>query len=103
LTGRLSQARASFAKEHGKSSSSHHKILKSSKPQPEPAPKTVVKADKAEPKKAKTTPVTPERQAVNMELAQSGSAFSVSTLSQLANRQPQIEQTGPNEVTISLH
>jgi len=103
FTDRLSKARASFAKEHGKSSPSRHKVLKSSKPGSEPAPKPAVKAEKAMPKKAKTTPVTPERQAVNMELAQSGNAFSVSTLSQLANRQPQIEQTGPNEVTISLH
>jgi hypothetical protein len=46
--------------------------------------------------------VTAARQADNMELAQSGSAFSVSTLSQLANR-PSVEQSGPDEVTISLH
>jgi hypothetical protein len=59
--------------------------------------------DKKTTDQATTAPVTPERQAVNMELAQSGSAFSVATLSQLANRQPQIEQTGPNEVIISLH
>jgi hypothetical protein len=57
----------------------------------------------AEDKKATPAPVTPERQAVNMELAQSGSAFSVATLSQLANRPPRVEQNGPNEVTISLH
>ena len=49
------------------------------------------------------TPVTPARQAVNMELAQSGNAFSVATLSQLANRNDAPEQTGPNEYTISLH
>ncbi len=50
-----------------------------------------------------TNTVTATRQADNMELAQSGSAFSVATLQQLANREPKIEQTGPNEVTISLH
>jgi hypothetical protein len=47
--------------------------------------------------------VTPAPQAVNMELAQSGNAFSVATLSQLANRQPKVQQTGPDELTISLH
>jgi len=59
------------------------------------------KAAAAKPKASK--PVTPQDQSVKMELAQSGSAFSVATLSGLANRQPKIEQTGPNEVTISLH
>jgi hypothetical protein len=106
FTDRLSKARASFAKEHGKKKPAHHKVLKSSKPEAKPAASPVaIKAEAEKPaaQKPQTTPVTPERQAVNMELAQSGSAFSVSTLSQLANRQPQIEQTGPNEVTISLH
>jgi len=106
FTDRLSKAKANFAKEHGKKKPSHHKVLKSSKPQTEEAAAPVtIKAEAEKPvvEKPKATPVTPERQAVNMELAQSGSAFSVSTLSQLANRQPQIEQTGPNEVTISLH
>lgn len=99
---RLSKAKASFTREHSKKSS-HHKILKTAKPSDEP--KADVKSEIKEPtvQKPTATPVTPERQAVNMELAQSGSAFSVATLSQLANRQPQIEQTGPNEVTISLH
>jgi hypothetical protein len=94
ITKRLAKARSSFAKDHGK----HKK-----KPAPEPAPHAEP-IQAAKPAAApKPTPVTPERQAVNMELAQSGSAFSVATLSQLANRQPKIEQTGPNEVTISLH
>lgn len=48
-------------------------------------------------------PVTAAKQADNMNLAQSGSAFSVSTLSQLANRPSIAQQTGPDEVTISLH
>lgn len=90
LQDRLAKARSSFSKNHGKAKKSkdpHHKLLTAK--------------NKAE--KPKPTPVTPERQAVNMELAQSGSAFSVSTLSQLANRRGAIEQTGPNEVTISLH
>lgn len=89
----LAEARASFTKQRGKSpkhASQHHKVLDTASP-------------KKEPKKPEATAVTSERQAVNMELAQSGSAFSVATLSTLANRQPQIEQTGPNEVTISLH
>jgi hypothetical protein len=55
------------------------------------------------PKPAAPAPVTPAPQAVNMELAQSGNAFSVATLSQLANRQPKVQQTGPDELTISLH
>jgi predicted outer membrane protein len=102
FTERLSKARASFVKEHGKKSS-HHKILKTAKPQDEPKAETKVNAKKTAAEKPQATPVTPERQAVNMELAQSGSAFSVATLSQLANRNPQVEKTGPNEVTISLH
>ena len=106
FTGRLAKARANFTKEHSKKKASHHKVLKTSKPQAEPTATPAAnkaEADKPAAQKPTATPVTPERQAVNMELAQSGSAFSVSTLSQLANRQPQIEQTGPNEVTISLH
>lgn len=51
----------------------------------------------------KPNQVTPQDQSVKMELAQSGNAFSVATLSGLANRGPKIEQTGPDEVTISLH
>ncbi len=83
-------ARESFHKQH-------HKAKKNEPHKPKP---TTAKTVAPNPK---PTPVTPERQAVNMELAQSGSAFSVATLSQLANREPKIEQTGPNEVTISLH
>jgi hypothetical protein len=47
--------------------------------------------------------VTAARQTVNMELAQSGNDISVASIAKLANRSPQVEQTGPNEVTISLH
>lgn len=91
----LAKARASFSKTHSKkkAAATHHKSKATTKV-----------AEPAQPvAKPKTTAVTSERHAVNMELAQSGSAFSVATISQLANRQPQIEQTGPNEVTISLH
>ena len=95
LTKRFAKARADF---HPKSAhKSAHKARKA-----EPDTKKVEAAKKTVPE-PKAAPVTPERQAVNMELAQSGSAFSVATLSQLANRQPRVEQTGPNEVTISLH
>jgi len=90
----LAEARASFTKARSKPAkhaSQHHKNLEA----PESARK--------ESKKPVPTEMTTERQAVNMELAQSGSAFSVATLSSLANREPRIEQTGPNEVTISLH
>lgn len=102
FSDKLSNAKASFAKDHGKKASSH-KILKTSKTQAEPSTIVGPEAKKLPPQKPSATPVTPKQQAANMELAQSGSAFSVATLSQLANRQPQIEQTGPNEVTISLH
>jgi len=87
---RFAKAKEDFKKQHSK--------LKQ-KPANQPKPT----ATKVAPIVPKPTPVTPERQAVNMELAQSGSAFSVSTLSQLANRQPRVEQTAPGEVTISLH
>lgn len=83
LDRRLAKARANFEPKK-----SHRNSLDSEAP--------------AAAKPVEPTPVTPERQAVNMELAQSGSAFSVATLSQLANRQPKVEQTGPDEVTISL-
>ncbi|HVS78851.1 MAG TPA: PrgI family protein [Candidatus Saccharimonadales bacterium] len=94
---RLAKARASFSKVHGgkgkKHASTHHKSTASKKT-----------AEKERPAaKAAAPPVTSPRQAVNMELAQSGSAFSVATLSQLANRQPRAEKTGPDEITISLH
>ncbi|MGH7156736.1 MAG: PrgI family protein [Candidatus Saccharimonadales bacterium] len=82
---KLVKARAKFAKEFDrghKKSDPAHQVVGALEP---PA-----------------NPVTPKAQAVNMELAQSGSAFSVATLSQLANR-PMIQQAGPNEVTISLH
>ena len=59
--------------------------------------------DKKEQPKDTSPPVTVTNQTVNMELAQSGSAFSVATLSKMANRPPVVQQTGPNEVTISLH
>jgi hypothetical protein len=95
LTKRLSKARADFHPKH-----SHKTAHKAKRSEPAAPKSEVVKKTEPAPK---PTPVTPERQAVNMELAQSGSAFSVATLSQLANRQPKIEQTGPNEVTISLH
>jgi hypothetical protein len=105
LTKSLAKARASFAKEHGKGKkSSKHKLVTAAKAEAPERPKPAeAKTPAPKPAAPPATPVTPERQAVNMELAQSGSAFSVATLSQLANRQPEIEQTGPNEVTISLH
>ena len=92
LSQKLAAARMKFMKEHGdkKPASKHHKRAGS-------APSA------GQPNAPRSNPVTASRQAVNMELAQSGSAFSVATLSQLANRQPKVEQTGPDEVTISLH
>lgn len=88
---KLAKAREKFAQEFDrghKKPDPAHKVVGSLEPQPSGA--------------LPVNPVTPKTQAVNMELAQSGSAFSVATLSQLANR-PQLRQDGPNEVTISLH
>jgi hypothetical protein len=55
------------------------------------------------PKKIEPPQVTEARQAVNMNLAQSGSDLKVSTLSQMADHLTQVKQLGPNEVEISLH
>ncbi|OGL35964.1 hypothetical protein A3F65_02575 [Candidatus Saccharibacteria bacterium RIFCSPHIGHO2_12_FULL_47_16b] len=46
--------------------------------------------------------MTDKNRADKLELAQSGSAFSVATVAKLANR-TSIQQLGPNEVLISLH
>ncbi len=90
LTKRLAKARAGFGKgNHKNEAYLSRRATRSAR--------TAAKTVEA------PTPVTPERQAVNMELAQSGSAFSVATLSQLANRQPGATQNGPSEITISLH
>jgi hypothetical protein len=93
ISGKLASARSQFSAEfeegHKKDSPLHHVVG----PIQDNLPK----------KPAEPTPVTPAPQTVNMELAQSGNAFSVATLSQLANRQPKVQQTGPGEVTISLH
>lgn len=53
--------------------------------------------------KQSANPVTAARQADNMELAQSGSAFSVSTLSQLANRPTGPQAAGTEEINVPLH
>jgi len=93
---------AEFEDRFAKAKVNLHKQHPGSK-KPDPAPQQE-QALKIKPAQTVATPVTPERQAVNMEeLAQSGSAFSVSTLQGLANRQPGVEQIGPNEVSISLH
>jgi hypothetical protein len=94
----LVKARQSFNSEFeaGQHKSNPHHRMFGSRQQavPKPPPPT--------PTESQANSVTAARQADNMELAQSGSAFSVSTLSQLANR-PSIQQSGPDEVTISLH
>jgi hypothetical protein len=95
LQASLNEAADKFAQEDRSGKNPKHQILSESPTVP------------AKPQPPKSTPeppaVTAARQTVNMELAQSGNAFSVATLSRLANRPPEIEQTGPNEVTISLH
>jgi hypothetical protein len=93
---KLVSARASFSSEfegdHIKPNP-HHRVFGSrTQPPAQPTP--------AEPA---PNPVTAVRQADNMELAQSGSAFSVSTLSQLANRPGDPKPAGTDEVAISLH
>jgi hypothetical protein len=80
LQKKLSKARAQF---NSRSSASK------AKPAVRPAQSAKVKSPQSK-------PVTPDSQSVKMELAQSGNAFSVATLSQLANRGPKIEQTGPD-------
>jgi hypothetical protein len=96
---KLAKARADFANEHAHPKKKHT-VNKTVMEQPVQGPPPTLPAASAP---AQNNTVTAARQTVNMELAQSGSAFSVATLSQLANRQPRVEQTGPNEVTISLH
>src|SRR3989344_4980300 len=54
--------------------------------------------------KPKLTPVTDPYRADKIQLAKSGNAFSVASLSQLANRhEAKVKQLGPNEVEIDLH
>lgn len=99
LEAKLAKARAKFNSEHA-----GEKAKKASPEQKQAPAESMAKpaADAAKPKSPSSKQVTPESQSVKMELAQSGNAFSVATLSQLANR-PKVEQTGPDEVTISLH
>jgi len=52
---------------------------------------------------AQNHPVTTAYTADKMELAKSGNAFSVASLSKLANRHETVEQVGPGEVVINLH
>jgi Spy/CpxP family protein refolding chaperone len=92
---KFAEARASLSVKTKKKDAPQLKILTG-----EQAPE--VKDKKQEPK-ATPPPVTATNQTANMELAQSGSAFSVATLSKMANRPPKVVQTGPNEITISLH
>jgi hypothetical protein len=89
LQTRLIKARSTFDAEYSRG----HK---------KPDPRHRLADAKASPayRTSRSNPVTAARQAVNMELAQSGNAFSVATLSQLANR-PGL--TGSNEVIIPLH
>ncbi|HZP55161.1 MAG TPA: PrgI family protein [Candidatus Saccharimonadales bacterium] len=51
----------------------------------------------------KTAAVTDNTRADKLELAQSGNDLSVASIEKLANRQPRVDQVGPNEVVISLH
>jgi hypothetical protein len=99
LEEKLAKARANFSAEFAggqKKPNPSHKLFNSASGSPtsQPAKTDVGTAAKQ---------VTANRQTDNMELAQSGSAFSVATLSQLANRPSRVEQTGPDEITISLH
>lgn len=96
----LVKAREKFSSEfqgEQKKANPHHRFFGA--PARPPAPPAAAQA----PASPANNPVTATKQADNMNLAQSGSAFSVSTLSQLANRPSIAQQTGPDEVTISLH
>ena len=96
IAQKLEKARTSFSAEfegdHIKANS-HHRVFGSKA-------RTAVQST---PAATGPNPVTVARQADNMELAQSGSAFSVSTLSQLANRSDDSQPAGSNEVSVSLH
>lgn len=100
IAERLAKARTAFAAEfeqgHKKDNPAHHVVGAIKPAAPKPSKNETVS-------QPAPTPVTPVPQPVNMELAQSGNAFSVATLSQLANRQPKVQQSGPDEVVISLH
>jgi hypothetical protein len=95
LQKKLAAARSKFADEHKSSTHPKHKLLASNQ--------TAAPAPEKTTEKPAAPTVTAAAQTVNMELAQSGNDISVASIAKLANRSPQVEQTGPNEVTISLH
>ena len=79
------------------------KNLETTRQQTASAPKAPAPASQvvAKPKK---TPETDPYHADKIQLAKSGSAFSVASLSRLANRhEAKVKQLGPNEVEIDLH
>ncbi len=78
------------------------KTLSTKKDESVAKPKARAKSQK--PKVPPPNTVTTSYAADKMELAKSGNAFSVASLSKLANRhEPKVEQIGPNEVVINLH
>jgi hypothetical protein len=100
---KLAGARARFTSGHSqKTDSGKERRPQTAAALSAPVGQSLNVADKPAPTPEPPT-VTAARQTVNMELAQSGSDISVASIAKLANRPPQVEQTGPNEVTISLH
>jgi hypothetical protein len=99
---KLAEARAKFTQDHSQQNKSgaKHKVLAAA---PAPAPAQPVQPPAKPAQTTEAPSVTAARQTVNMELAQSGNDISVASIAKLANRPPQVQQTGPNEVTITLH
>jgi len=94
LAGKLAEAREVFNAEFENGQikpDPHHRLFGATPQAPAAQPQQI------------TNPVTAAHQTDNMELAQSGSAFSVSTLSQLANRPAEPQQPDSGEVTVPLH
>jgi hypothetical protein len=94
---------AYLEKEHEKAVQVHAKSA-GFKPKIQPAPAPPAQTQPQLPK-TDTKPMTNNAQSANLEeLAKSGNAFSVATMSKLANRSPEvIKQISANEVEIDLH
>jgi hypothetical protein len=100
---KLAGARARFTQDISSKTGTNLTDHKPVTPAPISVPRTRIVSPTSKPANTPPPTVTAARQTVNMELAQSGNDISVASIAKLANRSPQVEQTGPNEVTISLH
>jgi hypothetical protein len=100
---KLAGARARFTQDNISKTDSSSKDKRQVKQVAISPPNARIVTPTSKPAASSPPTVTAARQTVNMELAQSGNDISVASIAKLANRSPQVEQTGPNEVTISLH